>query len=123
MVLSINQIQSGTNGTYTIHRWGMFCAEHRSTSVCAANIRGTDLNGDEYKIDVVLECQHNTALNDSHGTTMVMTEIHKTRHCEIKMVDARNFLVLVICHLDKNLADVKFISEEHLDLAVPTLGS
>ena len=47
------------------------------------------------------------------GTTMVMKKIQKTRHCEVKMVDGRSFSAMVICHLDKNLADVKFISEEH----------
>ena len=114
-------MEPGTRGTYTIHRWGMLCTEHTSTSVYAANISGTDLNDIEYNMDVVLGCQHNTALNSTYGITQVSQKIQETRHCEIKMVDVRNFLMLVICHLDKSLADVKFISKEHPPASLPPL--
>ena len=110
--------EPGTRGKYSIIGWAMLPSSDGATSksVFAANIHGKDQNHKEYTIDAVLECQEKTALNAIRGTTYVREkhsdQTTRTRHCEILMVDDNNFSVSVTWHIDKTLADVKFISEE-----------
>ena len=110
--------EPGARGKYIIIGWAMLPSLDGTTSksVCAANIQGIDQHHKEYNIDAVLGCQEKTALNAIRGTTYVR-EKHsdqktRTRHCEILMVDDNDFSVSVTWHIDKTLADVKFISEE-----------